>query len=217
MEEACCTEGMIQSARNQYHNSPQDGKGMMIGTTYNTFDGWVAQIRENGADFMNDVFAAQFGVDPDALTPSADAAAFVPSVQPEIPFSQMTLEEMRAYTDSLPDDERAAFLANLTPEERRSILRQLPTEQQADIAADMAEFGNSIGLNVTVDSADEEGVKLSVRNAEGKLIDSTSLGLTVDPTGWDTTIPVLGGAGMMLTACGGLYLISRKQKEEYDG
>ncbi len=226
MEETCCPESMILNVHNQYENQPHDENGMQIGTQYHTYDEWVALIREDGSGFMNTVIGEQFGLDPAALIPATEEGragsdvpasdAFVPSVQPEKPFSQMTLEEMKAYTDSLPEDERVQFLANLTPEQRRSILRQLPADQKADIAAGMVEFGDTIGLNISVDHADEEDIRLLVRDAEGTLIDSAGLGLTVDPTGWDTTLPVCLAAGMLLTGGTGLYYLIKKQRDEVE-
>lgn len=235
MRDVGCTESMITDVRTQYESQTHDDYGMEMGGEYHTFDEWVVLVREGGIEYVLSVIYKEFGVDPETLrrrynlqTTTAPAengesgttvttTTYVPSVEPEKPFVQMTLDEMKAYVNSLPEEERAEFLFNLTPEQRRSILRQLPVERKAEVAEGMAEFGRTIGLNVTVDSADEDGVKLSVRDEDGKLIDSTSLGLTVDPTGWDTTLPVLGGAGMVLAACGGLYLIGRRQKEEQNG
>ena len=242
MADVGCTEGMITDARTQYESMPYDDQGMQMGVEYHTFDEWVVLIHEGGVTYVLSVIAKNFGVEPQDLidyyelnTPAATVpdqngqqgengttvttvtTVFEPSVQPERPFAEMTMDEMRAYIDSLPYEERVAFIANLTAEQRRSILRQFTPDQKADVAAGMVDFGRTIGLNVTVDSADKDGVQLSVRDADGKLIDATSLGLSVDPTGWDTTLPVFCGAGMMLTACGGLYLISRKQKEEHHG
>ena len=69
-----------------------------------------------------------------------------------------------------------------------------------------------MGMNITVDDA--ENYRFSVRDGEGRLIDTAGFGLTVDATGWDTTVPVLTGAAMVLTALGGLLLIGHRCKKE---
>ena len=55
-------------------------------------------------------------------------------------------------------------------------------------------------MQVTVDSISESEVRFSVRDRDGRLIDASGVGLTVDPTGWDMTVPVLGGGMVTLTA-----------------
>ena len=61
------------------------------------------------------------------------------------------------------------------------------------------------------------GIDYSVRNSSGTLIDVSSVGTSVDDTGWDTTLPVLGGSGMILAAVGGLTLMTRKSRREEAG
>ncbi len=46
------------------------------------------------------------------------------------------------------------------------------------------------------------------------MIDVSSVGTSVDDTGWNTTVPVLGGSAMILGAVGGLILLTRRQRRE---
>ncbi|MCQ2417300.1 MAG: hypothetical protein MJ071_05770 [Oscillospiraceae bacterium] len=231
MQDVGCTAGMITDAKVQYENTEHDNIGMYMGTEYHTFQEWVQLIHRYGITYVVNVIAEFFGIDSQDIidyydlqtesdnpsSPPANSETTEPSVTPEKPFDQMTLEEMRAYIDSLPYDERVAFIATLTPEQRRSILKQLPNEQKTEIAAGMVDFGSQLGLSVSIDKINADDLQLSIRNQDGELIDSSSLGFTVDATGWDTTYLFLGSLCMILTACSGIYLLGKGQKEDTNG
>lgn len=227
MEDICMPAGMIQDMRNNFMNAEHDENGMVMNNEYHTYTEWAALIRQKGTEYVWSVIAAEYGISPEDMAKyrkkqeagEQDTEPFAPSVRPDKPFAEMTAEEKHAYIDSLPEEERAQFLASLTPEERKSLIRQLDPEQQQEIAAGMAEAAQELGMQVTVDSISEGEVRFSVRDRDGRLIDASGVGLTVDPTGWDMTVPVLGGGLVTLTALGGLCLLgirSRKQ-EATDG
>lgn len=223
MAEAGMPASFIQDTRNQFHTQPHDENGMEMNGEYRSYDEWVALIRENGAQYVWAVIAEEM------LVPVEDIVAYYEKKNVEQPagtepepapaseprFAEMTLEEKRAYVASLPETERAAFLAGLTPEERNALLRQLSTDKKQEVLEGLAELGREMGMNVTVDDAD--AYRFSVRDGEGRLIDAAGFGLTVDATGWDTTVPVLTGTAMLLTAvCGLLMTAFRCKKEEQE-
>lgn len=224
MSEAGMPEAFILDTRNQYPNSVHDDKGMEMNGVYRTYEEWVTLIHENGAMYVWSVIAEEMCVPVEALIehynqksdPShQDDPPYEPSVKPEKPFAEMTLEEKRAYVASLPEEERAAFLANLSPEERNSILKQLDPDKKQDVVQGVVDLGKQMGMTVTVDDADS--FRFSVRDRNGNLVDSASFGLTVDPTGWNTTAPVLAASGMILLSLGGMLYLIRKQEETGNG
>lgn len=125
------------------------------------------------------------------------------SKEQERAFLKMTAEERDAFLNNLPKDERAAYLANMTPQERKALMKQLSKDDQADIINEMVDAAEQIGFHVTVDKIDNGQLDYSVRDSEGTLVDSTSLNTSVDDTGWDMTIPVIGSAGTILLSVGG--------------
>ncbi len=218
MAEAGMPASFIQDTRNQFHTQPHDENGMEMNGEYRSYDEWVTLIRENGAQYVWGVIAEEM------LVPAEDIIAYYerkqagespaeePEPHPAPHFAEMTLDEKREYVASLPESERAAFLAELTAEERTSLLKQLSTDKKQEVLEGLAELGREMGMNITVDDA--ENYRFSVRDGEGRLIDTAGFGLTVDATGWDTTVPVLTGAAMVLTALGGLLLIGYRCKKE---
>lgn len=220
MAEAGLPASFIQDTRNQFHTQPHDENGMEMNGIYRSYDEWVTLIRENGAQYVWGVIAEEMLVPAEDIiayyerkastSPAAEEPVSEPAPAPG--FAEMTLEEKREYVASLPESERAAFLADMTAEERTSLLKQLSTDKKHEVLEGMAELGREMGMNITVDDA--ENYRFSVRDSEGRLIDTAGFGLTVDATGWDTTVPVLSGAAMVLTALGGLLMIGHRCKKE---
>ena len=122
----------------------------------------------------------------------------------------MTLDEKKAYVNSLPEDERQAFLRSLSASERNSILKQLDTDSQAEIAQGFVDLSRQLGMNITVDSIGSGGIDYSVRDSDGTIIDVSSIGTQIDDTGWNTTLPVLGGGCAILFSVGGMLYTGKK-------
>lgn len=224
MREIGLPDGYIQAVHTKFLSQPDqhDENGMTMNGTYRSYDEWINVIREEGALKIYEASANAMGVDVETLIlmfgEPEKIENYVPSVTPEKPFAEMTLEEKRAYVDSLPEEERALFLASLTPEERNSILKQLDPEQKEQVAGGLIELGEELGMHISVDDVDE--FRFSVRDDSGRLIGSAGFGLSVDATGWNTTVPVLAGSGMILLSVGGLLLLTRrtgKQEDEQHG
>ncbi len=233
-------ESMVQEAKIQYQNTEHDEEGMTINETYLTYDVWADMVELYEDDIRNEV-GKQFGVSGDAIKEAAEAersqqpAETLPasessaapaetapvktekpavSVEPPKPFVNMTLDEKKDYVASLPETERAGFIAGLSTSERNSVIKQMSTESQANIASGFIQLGEQFGMHISVDQLDGSGINYSVRNGDGTLIDVSSVGTTVDDTGWNTTVPVLAGSAMILGAVGGLILLTRRQRKE---
>ena len=223
LEEIGMPASFIQETRNNANapGSYHDEDGMEINGFYKHYDEWVKDIRENGQDAIWNAYSLWSGISVEKLkeqfaeqNTDPNAPEYVPSVEPEKPFAEMTLEEKRAYLDSLPEDERAAFLVSLSPEERSSLIKQLEPEQKQEIASGLIELGQDMGMNLSLEDADT--FRFQIRDKNGRLIDTASLGLNVDPTGWNTTVPVLAGSGMILLAVGGMLLLARRTGRQED-
>lgn len=220
MREVGLPDGYIQMVHNNFERDEKnhDENGMTMNGKYRSYDEWITIIREKGAVHIYEATANTMGIDVETLIlmcgePEA-LEDYVPSVTPEKPFAEMTLEEKRAFVDSLPEEERAKFIASLSPEERNSILKQLEPEQKEEIVGGLIELGEEMGMHISVDDAD--AFRFSVRDDSGRLIDATGFGLSVDATGWDTTVPVLAGSGMILLSVGGLLLLTRRTGKQED-
>lgn len=230
MEAIGMPAAFIQDTRNQFPNTVHDDDGMELNGEYHTYADWAVLIRGNGMDYVFGVIAEEFCVDKDALVeyymnlnqttaPSADepsqttttTAVTTPDGKT---FADMTPDEKHAYIMSLPEDERIAFLASLSPAERNDLLKHMDQSKLQGVMQGMADIASQMGMHVTVDSAGDGSLSFSVRDDAGNLMDSTSLGLRVDATGWNTTLPVLGASAVMLGAVGGLIYLSLRCKNQ---
>lgn len=212
-------ESMIQEAKIQYQNTEHDDAGMSVNGNYFTYEVWADMVELYEDEIWEEV-GRQFGVSGSdikdaAQNPTEPATPADPPAQTAgKSFIDMTLEEKKAYVESLPESERAAFLAGLSTAERNSIIKQMSPDSQANIADGFIELGEQLGMHVSVDQLDGSGISYSVRNSDGTLIDMSSVGTAVDNTGWNTTVPVLGAGAMILGALGGLALLTRRTDRE---
>ena len=223
-------ESMVQEAKLQYQNTEHDDAGMSINGTYFTYDVWADMVQIYEDDIWNEV-GKQFNVsgedikqaaatEPAQTTPAGSSETTAVSekpavsVEPDKPFINMSLDEKKDYVASLPETERAGFIAGLSTAERNSVIKQMDTDSQANIASGFIELGEELGMHISVDELGSNGINYSVRNSEGTLIDVSTVGTSVDDTGWNTTVPVLCGSAMILSAIGGLTLFARRQRRE---
>ena len=221
-------ETMIQNAKNRYETVPHDADGMEIEGQYYPYDVWAELVILQEDEIWEKV-GQQFGVSGPEIRkamqttapPASQSADPEPTKtepvtypEPEKPFINMTLEEKQAYVAALPEDQRAAFLASLSTSERNSIIKQMDTGSQADIANNFINLGEQLGMHISVDQLGENGISYSVRDGEGTLIDSTSVGAAVDDTGWDMTVPVIASGSAVLLAVGGLVWLGRRGRKQ---
>ena len=232
------SEAMVQQAKNMYQTTPHDAEGMEINGHYATYTVWAEYVyiyEDQIWEIIDEQFlttpassAATTTVTTTTTAAASDAAsgttavtsvstATTRSAEERKAFINMTLEEKKAYVSSLPAEEQQEFLRSLTTSERNSIIKQLDTESQAEIAQGFIDLSKQLGMNVTVDSIGGGSIDYSVRDSDGNIIDISTIGTQVDDTGWDTTLPVLGACGAILTAAAGLTLNTlRSKKREED-
>lgn len=220
-------ETMIQEAKTQYQNAPHDENGMEINGTYQTYDIWAETV-EMCQDAVWDKVGEQFGVsgseirqqmkeNDDAAASSGESAQQTPAVnvpEPEKPFVNMTLTEKQDYVKSLPEEQRAPFLASMSKSERNSVIKQMDTGSQADIVGSFVDLGEQFGMHISVDQLDGNGINYAVRNGEGELIDANSVSASADNTGWNMTVPVFGSCAVILLSCCGVVVLGRRSRRE---
>ena len=133
-------------------------------------------------------------------------------------FVDMTLDEKIGYVNQLPAEERSEYLSNLTTEERNSFIKQLPLDDKANVLNEFLGVGDSLGLHFTVDEMTNDTVVVSARDKNGKLIDVSAMGITVEETGKSYTLPIAIAA--LLAGCGVsgmaalIFFAGRKKRNE---
>ena len=120
-------------------------------------------------------------------------------------FTDMTLDEKIDYVNQLPAEDRGNYISNLTTEERNSFIKQLPVSDKAAVLNEFLGVGDSLGLHFTVDEMTNDSVVVSARDKDGKLIDVSAMGVTVEETGKSYTMPITIAA---LLAGGGICGVS---------
>ena len=206
-------QSMITMFRTQFENTKHDENGMSVNGTYYTYKQW-ADLVDVCQEQIYDEFAKKFGITPEELRKQdLNSPGEAHSDENGKSFASMTLDEKKAYIASLPEADRAAFLASLSPEERRSIIKQLDPESQANIMQGFLDVAENLGIQATVGFSEDGSMNYALRDGDGNLIGASSVGITVDPTGWDMTLPVLLSCGMIFTAASGFFLLAKQRRE----
>ena len=118
-------------------------------------------------------------------------------------FINMSMEQKQQYVNSLSSEEKTEFIASLSKEAKNSIIKQLPTEEKAAIMQKYIDTASTMGMNVTVDSITDKDISVTVRNADGVVIDKAEVGIVIDETGISHTKPLAAaGIGLLVSAAG---------------
>lgn len=201
---------MIQEAINTYsggnYTSEQCDKAISMIYQYN--DDVAKEIEE------------QFGVKPPAAETTAPKEEKVTTTtttttrKPDKDFINASLEDKKNYLNSMTPKEKEDFINSMTPAERNSILKQLSAEDKAKLLANFMDVGKEFGITFNIDEISGDNLVVSAVDENGKLINVTSMSVTVDPTGYSYTMPVVISGGMLLLSAGGIALITRKKKNK---
>ncbi len=223
------SESVIQQGYNEYYKNPDK-------YTSQDFDNAISCLYLYEED-LDDMIAQYFGVPnnnnnnsttqpattapPNQTKPSDDNANNNKTPEGTNPsnnerpikqsdFINMTMQEKIDFVNSLPENERQNFIANLTNEERNSILKQLSADEKISILSNFVDFGNTMGLNFQIDNITDESLAMSVRNKDGDLVDISTVGVSVEDTGYDYRLfAVIAGSAILLSAFG-IYIIAKR-------
>ncbi len=124
------------------------------------------------------------------------------NVTPEKDYASMTPEEKKDY------------IAGLSNQEKNQILKNLDKDKQLEIINGLIDASSSLGMNVTLDELSGDTLKYSIRNEEGKVVDSSAVGVIIDDTGINYTALILSSLAVILLSGSGLIILSIKQKKQ---
>lgn len=200
---------MIQEAINTYsggnYTSEQCDKAISM----------IYQYDEEAAKQIEE----QMGIKPPTATTTAPEEEKVTTTttttrKADKNFINASLEEKKEYLNSMTDKEKEQFINTLTPAERNSILKQLSAEDKAKLLANFMDVGKEFGITFNIDEISGDNLVVSAVDENGKLINVTSMSVTIDPTGYSYTMPIVISGGMLLLSVGGIALVTRKKKNK---
>lgn len=129
-------------------------------------------------------------------------------------FINMTFDEKIDYISKLPNEEKTEFIKNMTTDERNSFIKQLPMDDKASILNEFLKVGDAVGINLSVDEMSDNSIVISARDANGKLIDVSNMGNSIQNTGKPYTLPIVISAGLIAVAFGGIALTINATKSK---
>lgn len=129
-------------------------------------------------------------------------------------FSDMTLEEKKAYLESMTEAEKQAFLSTLSPEDRNSLIKQMGLSQKAELVAGFKDILSDYGITVTIDELTEDNISISTLDENGNILGISSMSMKVDPTGSSRALPIIGGTGLLLVSAAGTVFLLRGKSEK---
>lgn len=128
-------------------------------------------------------------------------------------FIKLPLDQKQEYINSMSQKEKEEFVGSMTSEERNSILKQLGASDKAELLASFVDVGKEFGISFNIDKLSGDDLVVSAYDENGKLVNVTSMTMTVDPTGHSYTMPIVLSGAMVLAAAGGIVLVTRKKKD----
>ncbi|MGN0585261.1 MAG: hypothetical protein ACI4JD_07385 [Ruminococcus sp.] len=129
-------------------------------------------------------------------------------------FINASLEEKKNYLNSMTEKEKQEFINSMTQSERNSILKQLSASDKAELLANFMDVGSEFGISFNIDEVSGDNLVVSAVDENGKLVNVTSMSVTVDPTGHSYTVPIIVSGGMLLLSAGGIALITKSKKNK---
>ena len=125
-------------------------------------------------------------------------------------FIDLPIEEKKAYIASLSEDSKKDFVASMTIEERNSIIKQLPAEDKAELIQTYIDAAKNMGMNIAVDTIDDDQISMTIRNKEGQIIGKNAVGTIIDETGISHTGEWLTAALIAMTSVLGFLFVYRR-------
>ncbi len=173
--------------------------------TSKQYDEMLVYIK-NYKNSVNTYLAKYFGGNPDDYS-SGDT-----SRETNNDFVNMDIAEKQKYLQGLSDSERKSFITTMTNSERNSVVKQLSTTEITSILTPLVDFAKTLGYNISIDAITGSAIDMTIRDANGNIIDSSSVGAAVDDVGYDYTIPILSVIGAVIFSVTGFVIIDKKMK-----
>ncbi|MDE6540373.1 MAG: hypothetical protein K2K66_09295 [Ruminococcus sp.] len=115
-------------------------------------------------------------------------------------FIAMSYDDKMNYVRNFTPEQQQVILDNLTIEERKSLMKQLPVEQKAEVVNSIANFGETLDINISVEEISEDNISLSMRNDDGEIVGMVNAGVIVEDTGYDRRGILALSAGLIAVA-----------------
>lgn len=125
-------------------------------------------------------------------------------------FVNMDVHDKQEFINSLPSEEKKDYLDLMTNGEKNQLLKELEPSQQVEIISGMLGFGEAFGYQLSVENVSDGAVMLSARDEDGKLVNVSVIGDSVEKTGKSYLVPVSACAGLMLLSVAGMFMLVRK-------
>lgn len=236
LRDACVPESQIQQMLNVYQYCEKDENGIYFGDYYYRYDETVWTIELMGVEAINaainenleaglkkyeEIMATATTTTQTTVGSNNGSATTTTTTTTTKTFEEMTMDEKIAYLYSLPEAEREAFIANLSVDEKQSILLQMSTNDQMEVLDYIANLMKELGFHMSVDNMQQGQIDVSLRDDQGNLIDSSSMGIVVEDTGWNLTGWFAAATVLVLAAIGGIgyvmYRTGKHTEEEENG
>ncbi|MBQ8725448.1 MAG: hypothetical protein IJY74_07260, partial [Oscillospiraceae bacterium] len=209
----------------------QEAVNMFAGGDYTSeqCDKAIAQIYQYDEAAAKEI-EEQFGVTPPSNVTTSPAQTTVAGAQggavttttvttqaarpSDKTFIDASLEEKKEYLNSMTEEEKQEFVNTMTDKERNSVLKQLSASDKAALISSFMEVGKEFGINFSIDDVSGDSLTISASDENGKLVNVSSMSISVDPTGKSYTIPVAIGGGMLLLSAAGIAFLLKGRKQE---
>lgn len=106
-------------------------------------------------------------------------------------FINMELTEKQKYLQQMSESERKSFITTMTNSERNSVIKQLSTSEITSILTPLIDFAKTLGYNISIDTITGSQIDMTIRDKDGNIIDSSSIGAVIDDVGYSYTIPIV--------------------------
>ena len=201
----------------------QEAVNMFSGGTYTSeqCDKAIAQIFQYNEEAGQKI-AEQMGITPPSATTTAptesgssgETTTTTTQRPSDQTFIDASIEEKKEYLNSMSPEEKQEFINTMTNSERNSILKQLDAEDKAALISNFMEVGEEFGISFSIDQISGDSLVISAADENGKLINVSSMSLSIDPTGKSRALPVVSGAALLVISSAGVVLLKKKKKKE---
>lgn len=122
-------------------------------------------------------------------------------------FIALSYEEKMTYLSTFTEEQQTVIISSLSPEEYKSMLKQLPMEDKLNVVDSLANVGESMGLNVSVDEISDDNLSYSMKNDSGEIVAVASVRETVENTGYDRRGIFAVAGSFVMAGIAGLFML----------
>lgn len=203
----------------------QEAVNMFSGGDYTSeqCDKAIAQIYQYNEEAGKQI-AEQLGVTPPAAatTTTAPAASGNQTVTTTVTterksdqtFIDASLEEKKEYLNSMTPEEKQEFVDTMTDKEKNSVLKQLDAGDKAALISNFMEVGEEFGINFSIDEISGDSLVISASDENGRLVNVSSMSVSVDPTGKSRALPIIAGGALLIISAAGAAVLLKGRKQE---